>query len=284
MRLGVVLTGIGARAAASAGALTWLLDAGVAPYAVCGMQAAAWPAALYLVGYDADRLRGAAVQAARAGRRLLTADASARDVLGMKKSAICRGRRLEKLLAAQTGERALGLCERQGVFLCRAARSGHVVAFCTQSVTQDGAIVTLQASTAFAARAALSRPPFVSPMEWMGSPLLPMDDVLLACRLLQTMGAQRVLVVAPQTALRHQPDALEQASGFFMPCAREMGGNVGVFRIPLPEKFGALSLSDLLLGADAGREAAAQGMEAALMRLGMPLCRVLPFRRKLTAP
>ena len=284
MRLGVVLTGIGACAAASAGALTWLLDAGVAPYAVCGMQAAAWPAALYLVGYDADRLRGAAVQAARAGRRLLTADASARDVLGMKKSAICRGRRLEKLLAAQTGERALGLCERQGVFLCRAARSGHVVAFCTQSVTQDGAIVTLQASTAFAARAALSRPPFVSPMEWMGSPLLPMDDVPLACRLLQTMGAQRVLVVAPQTALRHQPDALEQASGFFMPCAREMGGNAGVFRIPLPEKFGALSLSDLLLGADAGREAAAQGMEAALMRLGMPLCRVLPFRRNLTAP
>ena len=284
MRLGVVLTGIGACAAASAGALTWLLDAGVAPYAVCGMQAAAWPAALYLVGYDADRLRGAAVQAARAGRRLLTADASARDVLGMKKSAICRGRRLEKLLAAQTGERALGLCERQGVFLCRAARSGHVVAFCTQSVTQDGAIVTLQASTAFAARAALSRPPFVSPMEWMGSPLLPMDDVPLACRLLQTMGAQRVLVVAPQTALRHQPDALEQASGFFMPCAREIGGNAGVFRIPLPEKFGALSLSDLLLGADAGREAAAQGMEAALMRLGMPLCRVLPFRRKLTAP
>ena len=284
MRLGVVLTGIGACAAASAGALTWLLDAGVAPYAVCGMQAAAWPAARYLVGYDADRLRGAAVQAARAGRRLLTADASARDVLGMKKSAICRGRRLEKLLAAQTGERALGLCERQGVFLCRAARSGHVVAFCTQSMTQDGAIVTLQASTAFAARAALSRPPFVSPMEWMGSPLLPMDDVPLACRLLQTMGAQRVLVVAPQTALRHQPDALEQASGFFMPCAREMGGNVGVFRIPLPEKFGALSLSDLLLGADAGREAAAQGMEAALMRLGMPLCRVLPFRRKLTAP
>lgn len=284
MRLGVVLTGIGACAAASAGALTWLLDAGVAPYAVCGMQAAAWPAALYLVGYDADRLRGAAVQAARTGRRLLTADASARDMLSMKKSAICRGRRLEKLLAAQTGERALGLCERQGVFLCRAARSGHVIAFCTQSVTQDGAIVTLQASTAFAARAALSRPPFVSPMEWMGSPLLPMDDVPLACRLLQTMGAQRVLVVAPQTALRHQPDALEQASGFFMPCAREIGGNVGVFRIPLPEKFGALSLSDLLLGADAGREAAAQGMEAALMRLGMPLCRVLPFRRKLTAP
>ena len=41
MRLGVVLTGAGACAAASAGALTWLLDAGVSPSAVCGMQAAA---------------------------------------------------------------------------------------------------------------------------------------------------------------------------------------------------------------------------------------------------
>ena len=118
MRLGVVLTGAGACAAASAGALTWLLDAGVSPCAVCGMQAAAWPAALYLAGYDAGRLRGAAAQAARMGRRLLRADASASAVLGMKKSALCRGRRLEKLLAAQTGERALGLCERQGVFLC----------------------------------------------------------------------------------------------------------------------------------------------------------------------
>ena len=224
MRLGVVLTGAGACAAASAGALTWLLDAGVSPCAVCGMQAAAWPAALYLAGYDAGRLRGAAAQAARMGRRLLRADASASAVLGMKKSALCRGRRLEKLLAAQTGERALGLCERQGVFLCRTARSGHVVAFCTQSVSQEGTIVTLQASAGFAARAALARPPFVSALEWMGSPLLPLDDLPLACRLLTAMGAQRVLVVAPQSALRHQPDALEQASGFFVPCARELGG------------------------------------------------------------
>ena len=284
MRLGVVLTGAGACAAASAGALTWLLDAGVSPCAVCGMQAAAWPAALYLAGYDAGRLRGAAAQAARMGRRLLRADASASAVLGMKKSALCRGRRLEKLLAAQTGERALGLCERQGVFLCRAARSGHVVAFCTQSVSQEGTIVTLQASAGFAARAALARPPFVSALEWMGSPLLPLDDLPLACRLLTAMGAQRVLVVAPQSALRHQPDALEQASGFFVPCARELGENVGVFRIPLPEMLGALSLDRILPAMDVGREAAEQGMEAALERIGMPLCRVLPFRRRLTAP
>ena len=35
---------------------------------------------------------------------------------------------------------------------------------------------------------------------------------------------------------------------------------------------------------DVGREAAEQGMEAALERIGMPLCRVLPFRRRLIAP
>lgn len=71
----------------------------------------------------------------------------------------------------------------------------------------------------------------------------------------------------------------------FLCHVRGRWGKTSAFsRIPLPEKFGALSLSDLLLGADAGREAAVQGMEAALMRLGMPLCRVLPFRRKLTAP
>ena len=284
MRLGVVLTGVGACAAASAGALTWLLDAGVAPYAVCGMQAAAWPAALYLVGYDTDRLRGAAVQAARMGKRLLTRDASFSALLRMQKSALCQGRRLEKLLSAQTGERALGLCDRQGVFLCRAARSGHVVAFCTQSVTQEGAMVTLQASAGFAARAVLARPPFLSAKEWMGSPLLPLDDVPTACRMLQAMGAQRVLVVAPQSAIHHEPDALEQTSGFFVPCARELGENVGVFRIPLPDSFGALSLDRLLVGANAGREAAAKEMEAALGRLGLPMCRVLPFRRRLTAP
>ncbi|MFR5786445.1 MAG: hypothetical protein ACLUHE_04550 [Christensenellales bacterium] len=117
----------------------------------------------------------------------------------------------------------------------------------------------------------------------MGSPLLPMDDVPLACRLLQTMGAQRVLVVAPQTALRHQPDALEQASGFLLPCAREMGkrrrfphSSAGEVRRAVAFRFAVWR--------GRGREAAAQGMEAALMRLGMPLCRVLPFRRKLTAP
>ncbi|MFR8176177.1 MAG: hypothetical protein ACLVB5_03295 [Christensenellales bacterium] len=70
-----------------------------------------------------------------------------------------------------------------------------------------------------------------------------------------------------------------------MPCARELGENVGVFRIPLPETLGELSLDRTLPATDVGREAAEQGMrEAALERIGMPLCRVLPFRRRLIAP
>ena len=51
------------------------------------------------------------------------------------------------------------------------------------------------------------------------------------------------------------------------------------------EDFVANCLEDrLLVGANAGREAAAKEMEAALGRLGLPMCRVLPFRRRLTAP
>ena len=229
-----------------------------------------------LSGGQRKRVAMAAVLSAGADFLILDEPTNHMDVYTMEG--------LEKLLAAQTGERALGLCERQGVFLCRTARSGHVVAFCTQSVSQEGTIVTLQASAGFAARAALARPPFVSALEWMGSPLLPLDDLPLACRLLTALGAQRVLVVAPQSALRHQPDALEQANGFFVPCARELGENVGVFRIPLPETLGALSLDRILPAMDVGREAAEHGMEAALERIGMPLCRVLPFRRRLIAP
>ena len=70
MRLGVVLTGLGAHAAASAGALEWMLDAGVRPYALCGMQSSAWASALYLAGYDAKGIKAAVMQAARLGRRL----------------------------------------------------------------------------------------------------------------------------------------------------------------------------------------------------------------------
>lgn len=281
MRLGVVLTGLGAHAAASAGALEWMLDAGVRPYALCGMQSSAWVSALYLAGYDAKGIKAAVTQAARLGRRLLPAQRSARALLAGKTDALSTGRRLEKLLLAQLGERVMTCSQQQGVFLGRTARSGHIVVFSTRACPQDtDAIVTFQASLSFAARAAMARPPFLSAVEWMGAPLLPVDDVELACRMLLKMGAQRVLVIAPQTSIRHQPDALEQAAGMAGGlCGHMLSENAGILRIALDDRFGALSLEHIVECAQAGKSAAAQDMEAALERLGMPLCRILPFRK-----
>ena len=281
MRLGVVLMGLGAHAAASAGALEWMLDAGIQPYALCGMQSAAWASALYLAGYDAKGIHAAVMQAARVGNRLLPAQHSSRALLLGKTDALCSGRKLEKMLLAQLGERVMTCSQQQGFFLGKTARSRHVVIFSTRACPQDAeAIITFQASLSFAARAAMARPPFLSAMDWMGSPLLPVDDVGFACRHLLKMGAQRVLVIAPQTSIRHKPDALEQASGLTDGlCGQVLSENAGILRLELDDRYGALSLERIAECAQAGKSAAAQHMEAALERLGMPLCRVLPFRK-----
>ena len=281
MRLGVVLMGLGAHAAASAGALEWMLDAGVRPYALCGMQSAAWASALYLAGYDARGIKAAVMQAACLGRRLLPAQRSARKLLAGKTDALCTGRRLEKLLLAQLGERMMSCSPQQGVFLTKAARSGHTVVFSTRACPQNAdAILTLQASLSFAARAAMARPPFLSAMDWMGAPLLPVDDADFACRLLLKMGVQRVLVIAPQNSIRHEPDALEQAAGLSGGlCGQTLSENAGILRVMLDDRCGALSLERIAECAQTGKNAAAQNMEAAFERLGMPLCRVLPFRK-----
>ena len=109
---------------------------------------------------------------------------------------------------------------------------------------------------------------------------MPVDDVGFACRHLLKMGAQRVLVIAPQTSIRHKPDALEQASGLTDGlCGQVLSENAGILRLELDDRYGALSLERIAECAQAGKSAAAQHMEAALERLGMPLCRVLPFRK-----
>ena len=71
MQLGVVMMGTGVYAAASVGVVQALMERGIEPYAVCGMQAGAWPAALLLSGRDAQGLSRAVVQAAAARGRLL---------------------------------------------------------------------------------------------------------------------------------------------------------------------------------------------------------------------
>jgi len=52
MRLGVVLTGTGAHAAACAGLLRALEERGIEPYCVCGMGGGAWPAALWALRWS----------------------------------------------------------------------------------------------------------------------------------------------------------------------------------------------------------------------------------------
>lgn len=75
----------------------------------------------------------------------------------------------------------------------------------------------------------MARPPFLSAMDWMGAPLLPVDDADFACRLLLKMGAQRVLVIAPQNSIRHEPDALEQAAGLSGGlCGQTLSENAGI--------------------------------------------------------
>lgn len=280
MRLGVVLRGTGAHAAAGVGALCELSRRRIEPYAVCGMDAGAWPAALHIAGYDAKRLEGALAQAARMGGRLLVPSASARALLRGDKSALCGGAHMQRLLVAQAGERMLALCPRRGIFLCRAARGGHGVIFATQAYAQEpGDIVTTQASVSFAARAAMARPPFLAPVPWMGAPLLAQRDTAFACRQLLAMGAQRVLVIAPVPSPRRALDALELVELGERCWEESLPQRTGVLRVTMPEDAGALSFGKLAACAEAGRRTAEAELDRVFERMGMAFCRVLPFRR-----
>ena len=281
MRLGVVLTGAGAYAACGVGVLEELERRSLLPYAVCGLQSGAWPAALYCAGHDRVRMWDALLQAQRMGGRLLAPAPMLRAALRSRVPALLSGRRLEHLLRVQAGERILALCPRRGAFLCRTAKGGRRVIFATQAEAQEpGAVLVLQASLAFAARAAMAMPPFLAPVTWMGSPLVPDADVAAACGVLQAMGAQRVLVVEPQSSPQRDMDALElTAAATGMASVREPIENAAVLRVVMPAQAGALSMGKLALCAEAGRRTAEAQMDALLAQLGMAPCRVLPFKR-----
>ena len=281
MRLGVVLTGAGACAACGVGVLEELERRSLLPYAVCGLQSGAWPAALYCAGHDRVRMWDALLQAQRMGGRLLAPAPMLRAALRSRAPALLNGRRLEHLLRVQAGERILALCPRRGAFLCRTAKGGRRVIFATQAEAQEpGAVLVLQASLAFAARAAMAMPPFLAPVTWMGSPLVPEADVAAACGVLQAMGAQRVLVVEPQSSPQRYMDALElTAAATGMASMRDPVENAAVLRVVMPAQAGALSMGKLALCAEAGRRTAGAELDALLAQLGMAQCRVLPFRR-----
>ncbi|MDO5377818.1 MAG: hypothetical protein Q4G52_05735 [Clostridia bacterium] len=283
MRLGVIMTGVGAHGAAGIGVMRELERRHLEPFAVCGMQAGAWPAALFCSGAGLCGMEAALTQAAHAGARLCESSASSRAVLRGTKEALSRGQRLQQLLRAQAGERIMALCPRPGLFLCRTARSARRVIFSARTYVQEaGAMLSLQASVSFAARAAMAMPPFLSPVEWMGSPLLPEEDIAFACRQMLALGAHRVLVISPQPSQRRAFDALElSCARLYAMRAEELPEHAAVLRVPMPECAGALSLNRMTSCADAGEQAAREELDRLLGQLGMAYCRVLPFRRSL---
>lgn len=283
MRLGVIMTGAGVHAAACLGVLEELFGRHVEPYAVCGLAAGAWPAALYGAGGDIGRMREAAAQASRMGRRMMRPGVSLRALEKGNRAALCEGRGLQKLLTAQTGGRMLALCPQRAIFPVRTARGGHCLVFSTQAFApKDGTIITTQASMSFAARAAMAVPPFLTPLEWMGSPLVPLEDAGFAARQLLAMGAQRILLIVPQPAQRRSLDALELASAARL-CAAEgelLPPGAAMLRVIMPEDAGALSFSALPACYEAGKKTAERELDLIFERMGMAFCRILPFRRE----
>lgn len=280
MQLGVILTGTGAPGAAGAGVLEALAARGIEPYAVCGMGAGAWPAALYAAGCDGARMREAASQVRRMEKRLTRPDASCRALLRGKRGAMLSGAAAQRLLVAQTGARILALCPRRAIFPVRTPRMGLV--FSTRPfATQGGTIMTMQASVSFAARAAMALPPFLAPAEWMGAPLLPETDIALSAGQLLAMGAQRVLVVRPQLSPRREPDALTLTAMGAKTEPDALPQGVAVLRVTMPDAVGALTLRSVEACVDAGKKTAERELDRIFERLGMAFCRVLPFRREI---
>ena len=270
------MTGAGAHAAACVGVLRELDRRGITPFAVCGMFSGAWPAALVAAGMSLQSMEKALHQAAKAGSRMIAPVWYER----FKAGRIPCGVRLNHLLSAQTGQRALSLCPGAAVFPCRMARTGQRVVFSSRAYMQDtGVMLAMQASAGFAARAAMGFAPFLSPVEYMGSPLLGDMDIAFACRQLMLLGAQRVLVIEPVPSPRRSADALDLAAGALRlaaerPCEQE----TGVLRITMPDTAGALSLCRLEECARAGEDAAAWALDGLLDRMGMSRCRVLAFK------
>lgn len=286
MRLGVVMTGVGAHAAANAGVLRALDERGIEPECVCGMQGGAWTAALFAMGKRPEEMRECVLAAQQAGRRLIAPTVGAGRMLRRGLGALCDGKRLERLLLMQTGHRVLSLCDKSAVFPCRLMKNGRRVVFSTRAMdTGEEAMLAMQASVSFAARAAMALPPVLAPLEYMGSALLAETDTTFAARQLVLLGAQRVMIVCPQVSKKRKPDALDLAAaaltGGVQSAARE--AHAGLLRVTMPESVGAADMEQMLLCEEAGYLAAREQLDALFAQMGMARCRVLPFERRITA-
>jgi len=271
-----VLTGTGVYGAAGAGVLMELWRRQMEPYAVCGIGSGAWPAALYASGCGAAQMELAAMQAQRMGRRMLR---KARGGVAGHSAALYKADGLQRLLQAQTGGRILALCPRRALFPVRSQRSGCIVFASPGCAPGQGIAPVMQASAAFAVRATMGLPPFLDPMEWMGSRLLPMLDMGAAARLLLSAGVQRVLIVDVRSSPRTKPDPLLLTAAGMEPMTEAaVAGSVRI-TVNLPEKIGPLSFAEIGTCLELGRRTAAQELDRLFEDMGMAFCRVLPFRR-----
>jgi len=275
------MMGMGAHAAASVGVMKELERRGIEPYAVCALGAGAWPAALFAVGYNAADMEKALHQAARLGRRMLAPVWY--EYLNRMRPVVTEGMYLNRLLNSQTGQRVLSLCPGAALFPCRMARNGQRVVFSTRAFWQEnGAMLVMQATAGFAARACMALSPFLLPLQYMGSSLLGETDAAFACRQLLALGAHRVLVVSPCPSPQSAPDALDLAGAPLRLAGEQpLGRDCAVLRVIMPQGVGALAFEKMESCAQAGENAARQELDALLHGMGMAYCRVLPFRRRL---
>lgn len=276
MRLGVVLTGVGVYGAAGAGVLTELWRREMEPYAVCALGSGAWPTAMFAAGSSASQMETACLQAQRAGKRLL-----GRRRLGVADHAhgLYTAQGLQHLLHTHTGERLLALCPRRTIFPVRMLRGGALAFASRCSTVGEGVVLTMQASAAFAARAAMGLPPFLDPLEWMGTTLMPMRDTALATRLLFAAGAQRVLIAEVRSSPRMKWDGLLLAAACMESGQEATIPGTARLTIQMPETIGTLSFGELSTCMELGRQAAERELDGLLDMLGMAHCRVLPFKR-----
>ena len=276
MRLGVVLTGTGVYGAAGVGLLTALWQRNMEPYAVCGIGSGAWPAALYAAGCNAAQMELACVQAQRMGKRMLR---KARSGLFQRKTALYTADGMQRLLQAQTSRRLLALCPRRAIFPVRAQRTGFIAFASPGCLPMEGLAPITQVSAAFAARASMGLPPFLEPLEWRGSRLLPMQDTGAAARLLLSAGAQRVLIVDVPGAPGGRPDPMLLAAACAEPLQESAIPGTTHLCVHIPEHISTLSFDGIVSCMEFGKRAAVHELDHLFAYMGMAFCRVLPFRK-----
>lgn len=195
MHLGVLMAGEGMGALSAIGVLRALRRKGIGVHAVCGMDAGAYPAALWACGMDENEMLSCACALAAKGKRLM--DGASVWHGARPQDALFAGRVLTRMLQAQTQGIALRACERRAAFVCMAVPGRKTVVFSPQETETKSSVWTDHAPVFFAARAAMATPPLWQAANFIGIPLCAHPDAREGVRALYRLGATHVLAVYP---------------------------------------------------------------------------------------